>query len=259
MTPLIETRQLTFSYAAAPAVLQGIDLICETASMLAVIGANGSGKSTLIRLLVGLLRPTSGDVLLHGVSLRRWEARQRAQQIAYVPQLVNMAFPFRAIDVVLSGRTPYLGRFEFETAGDEEKARQALAEVDAAHLADRAFTSLSGGERQMVILARALAQEAKLLLLDEPSAALDLKHRASLIRTLVRLRETRQIAVVMVTHDLQLTGIYFDRILALRCGRVAEFGSPEEVLTSDRLCAIYDDPGIRTQRIGGQTVVWVEQ
>jgi iron complex transport system ATP-binding protein len=135
---------------------------------------------------------------------------------------------------------------------------EALESTGAAHLADRSVTALSGGERQMVILARALAQEPRLLLLDEPSTSLDLKHRADLIRTLARLRETRGLSVVMITHDLLLTGSLFDRIVALRSGEVAVQGTPDEVLRSHLLADVYDEPKVRAQRMGSQILVWVE-
>ncbi len=225
--------------------------------MTAVIGANGSGKSTLIRMLAGLLRPLAGAILLDGVALNEWQPRLRAREVAYVPQSTATAFPFRAIDVVLSGRTPHTLRFRFESAHDSQKAMEALDTVGAAHLAGRRFTSLSGGERQMVILARALAQQPRFLLLDEPSSSLDLKHRADLIRTLARLRETKRLSVIMITHDLQLTGS-FDQVLALRGGEVAAAGRPGEVLRDHLLREIYGDPNVRTQRMGDQTLVWVE-
>jgi iron complex transport system ATP-binding protein len=157
----------------------------------------------------------------------------------------------------LSGRTPYLPRFHFEDTADAAKAMEALEAAGAAHLADRCFTSLSGGERQMVILARALAQEPRLLLLDEPSSSLDLKHRANLIRTLARLRETKRLSVLMITHDLQLTSS-FDQILAMRCGEVAAAGAPQEVLREDLLRDVYGDPNVRTERRGDRTLVWVD-
>jgi iron complex transport system ATP-binding protein len=174
-----------------------------------------------------------------------------------VPQSTATAFPFQALDIVLSGRTPHTLQFRFESAHDSEKALEALEDAGAAHLADRCFTSLSGGERQMVILARALAQEPRLLLLDEPSSSLDLKHRADLIRTLVRLRDTKRLSVVMITHDLQLTGS-FDQLLALRSGEVAAAGTPDEVLRDHLLREVYGDPHVRAQRMGDQTLVWVD-
>jgi iron complex transport system ATP-binding protein len=208
-------------------------------------------------MLAGLLRPRAGTIALDDIPLNNWEPRLRARQVAYVPQSTATAFPFRAMDIVLSGRTPYAPKFRFESQRDVEQAMQALESAGAAHLAARPFSSLSGGERQMVILARALAQEPRLLLLDEPSSSLDLKHRANLIRTLVKLREINHVSVIMITHDLQLTSV-FDQLLALRCGEVAAAGRPEEVLRDHLLREVYGDPNVRAHRIGGQTLVWVD-
>jgi iron complex transport system ATP-binding protein len=252
-----EARHLDYGYSNGALVVRDVSLTSIPGSMTAVIGANGSGKSTLIRMLAGLLRPRAGTILLDGVPLNDWQPRLRARQIAYVPQSTATAFPFQVIDIVLSGRTPHTLRFRFEKAHDTEKAMEALENAGAAHLATRGFTSLSGGERQMVILARALAQEARLLLLDEPSSSLDLKHRSDLIRTLVRLRDTKGLSVIMITHDVQLTGS-FDQILALRCGAVAAAGTPDEVLRDHLLREIYGDPHVRAQRMGDQTLVWVD-
>lgn len=256
--PLMEARRLDYSYPAGARAIRDVSLSVEAATMTAVIGSNGSGKSTLIRLLAGLLRPASGTILLDGIPLDAWQPSLRAREIAYMPQTTTTVFPFRAIDVVLSGRTPHTPRFGFESAGDLAIAMEALEAAGAAHLAERCVTALSGGEKQMVILARALAQQPRVLLLDEPAAALDLKHRAELMRTLARLRDTRGLAVVMITHDLQLTGSLFDRILALRCGELAAQGRPEEILQSHLLAEIYDDPNVRAQRIGDQTLVWID-
>ena len=255
--PWFDAHHLDYAYAEGNLVVRDVSLSSTQGSMTAVIGANGSGKSTLIRMLAGLLRPLAGTILLDNVALGDWQPRLRAREIAYVPQSTATAFPFRVIDLVLSGRTPHTLRFRFESAHDSEKAMEALDTVGAAHLAGRCFTSLSGGERQMVILARALAQEPRLLLLDEPSSSLDLKHRADLIRALARLRETTRLSVIMITHDLQLTGS-FDQLLALRGGEVTAAGRPDEVLRDHLLREVYGDPNVRTQRMGDRTLVWVE-
>ena len=257
--PLMETRNVAFAYPGGTRAIRGVSLSIAPASLTSVIGSNGSGKSTLIRLLAGLLRPAAGEILLDGRPLDAWQPRLRAREIAYMPQATMTVFPFRAIDVVLSGRTPHAPRFGFESERDRAIALEALEAAGAAHLAERQVTALSGGERQMVILARGLAQQPRVLLLDEPAAALDLKHRADLMRTLARLRDTRGLSVVMVTHDLQLSGSLFDRIVALRCGELAAQGRPEEILQSALLAGIYDDPKVRTQRIGDQTMVWIER
>jgi iron complex transport system ATP-binding protein len=253
----LEARALGYAYTGGSLVVRGVSLTSAPGTMTAVIGSNGSGKSTLIRMLAGLLRPRTGNIVLGGLPFETWEPRLRAREIAYVPQSTATVFPFPVLDMVLSGRTPHTQRFRFESANDVERAMAALATVGAAHLAARSFTSLSGGERQMVILARALAQEPRVLLLDEPSSSLDLKHRAALIRTLTELRSTRDISAIMITHDLQLTGA-FDQVVALRCGEVAAAGTPDEVLRDHLLRDIYGDPNVRAQRIGDQTLVWVD-
>jgi iron complex transport system ATP-binding protein len=252
-----EARNLAYAYGNGPLVVNDVSLNAAPGSMTAVIGANGSGKSTLIRMLAGLLKPRSGSILLGGISLDEWEPRLRAREIAYVPQLTTTVFPFPVLDLVLSGRSPHAVRFRFESKHDVEKARDALHLAGALHLAARPFTSLSGGERQMVILARALAQEPRLLLLDEPSSSLDLKHRAALIRTLTQLHQSRNLSAIMVTHDIQLA-CAFDRVVALRCGQVVASGTPDEVLNDRLLRDIYSDPNVRAQRIGDQTLVWVD-
>ena len=256
--PLLEARGLSYAYADGPPVVRGVSVAAPRASLTAIIGANGSGKSTLIRMLAGLFQPAAGEVLLDERPLAGWPPRSRAREIAYMPQTAATAFPFPALDVVLSGRTPHLPRFQLEGARDREIAMEALEAAGAAHLAARPVTALSAGERQMVSLARALAQQPRVLLLDEPSSALDLKHRAALMRALARLRDERGLAIVMITHDLQLTGSLFDRILALRAGEPAAYGRPEEVLRSELLAEIYGEPNVRAQRIGSQTLVWIE-
>src|SRR4051812_8519598 len=218
----------------------------------ALVGANGSGKSTLIRLLAGLLRPKAGEVLFGGVSLARIEPRERARRFAYVPQTVSTVFPFTALEVVLTGRSPYTTRFRFESARDMEAARAALAAVDAAHLEARPVTELSGGERQMVALARALAQQPECLLLDEPSAALDLKHRAGLIRHLRRLRDEQAMTALIITHDLMLLDPVFDSVFAMRRGEVVAAGTPSEVLREDTLAEIYSDEHVRARQAFGR-------
>jgi iron complex transport system ATP-binding protein len=226
--------------------------------MTAIIGANGCGKSTLIRLLAGLLEPAHGTVLYRGTSLKQHNRRELAKHLAYVPQTTARAFPFTSLEVVLTGRTPHSSPFRLENHEDLERAMQALETVGMPHLAYRRITELSGGERQLVSVARALAQEPECLLLDEPSSSLDLKHRAGLIRTLRDLRRRDGLTVLMVTHDLNLLDPGFDRVFAMRCGAIITSGRPEEVIRDQQLADIYDDPFIRARRVDGQLCVWSE-
>lgn len=216
--PLLEARNVHFAYSPGMPVVRDVSLTLPRGALCGIIGANGCGKSTLIRLFAGVLLPVAGEVRLNGVPLRAVAAREAARRIAYVPQTAPAAFPFTALEVVLTGRSPHVPRHGFESEQDRLIALDALATVEALHLASRPITELSGGERQMVSLARALAQEPECLLLDEPSAALDLKHRAALIRTLARLRDTRGLSALVVTHDLHLMDPAFDCVFALRCG-----------------------------------------
>ncbi|MFQ5791208.1 MAG: ABC transporter ATP-binding protein, partial [Acidobacteriota bacterium] len=184
--------------------------------------------------------------------------RRRATRIAYVPQAQTTVFPFTALEVVLTGRSPYTSRFRFENAQDRVVALESLAAVDARHLAERPVTELSGGERQLVAVARALSQQADCLLLDEPSASLDLKHRAQVLSTLRRLREEQGMTGLVVTHDLQFLDPGFDRVYAMRNGRIVAEGAPVEVLREEELAQVYDDRHVRTRRVEGRTFVWSE-
>lgn len=255
---LLEARDLGFAYPGGPAVICGASLRLRRASVSALIGANGSGKSTLIRLLCGLLRPQRGEVLFAGANLHAMEARRRAQLIGYVPQTTHTVFPFTALEVVLTGRSPYTPRFRFENERDRRIALAALTAVEAAHLAERPMTELSGGERQMVMLARALAQEPTCLLLDEPSSSLDLRHRAAFVRHLRRLRDERGLTALVVTHDLALVDARFDQVCAMRCGAIVAAGSPREVLREEVLRDVYADAKIRALAADGHVFVWSE-
>lgn len=256
--PVLEACSLKFGYVAAQPVIGDLSLALEQRSLCAFIGSNGSGKSTLIRLLAGILKPASGDVLLHGRNLARTSRQETAKRLAYVPQSWTMVFPFTALEVVLTGRSPHRPPFRLENENDHAIAMQALSLVEASHLAERPVTALSTGEQQLVAVARALAQQPECLLLDEPSASLDLRHRVALMRTLVRLRDSLGLAICVVTHDLHLIDRSFDRVLALRKGRLIVDDRPEHVLNDSTLAEIYEDPAVRTHSFEGRTLVWCD-
>jgi iron complex transport system ATP-binding protein len=225
--------------AGSRPILRDVTLALHPGEVLTLAGPNGAGKTTLFRVASRVLRPTAGSVTLLGRPLADWPRRELARVLAVVPQDATIAFPFRVGEVVLMGRSPHLGTLGFETRADLDCAREALARVGIEALADRSVLELSGGERQLVLLARALAQDPRVLLLDEPTAHLDLRHRvrvAALVRELVRDGRS----ALVVSHDLGLASRSGDRIALMRGGELRALGRPREVLTPQLLRETFD-------------------
>lgn len=235
----LEFREVRFAYPGAP-VFRGFDLTVSRGEMLALLGPNGSGKTTFVRLASASVRPDSGTVHLFGDDLRSLPARERARRVAVVPQQTSPVFEFTVLQMALLGRSPHQGLLGLESDRDLEVAREALVRTDIAHMADRRFHSLSGGERQRVLIARALAQETPLLLLDEPTAFLDLRHRLEAYELLRRLNRDEGITVVLVSHDLNLAARYCDRLVLLRSGEVVADGAPNAVIRPGPLREVYE-------------------
>jgi iron complex transport system ATP-binding protein len=234
---VIELERVTTGYGDRAAVRE-VSLRIDRGEMVGIIGPNGSGKSTLLRLLSGVLRAWSGNIAIAGKPIAAYTPRQLGQRVGVVPQETHIDFPFTVMEVVLFGRTPHLGAFSFESARDLAVARQAMERTAVGHLAARRITELSGGERQRVIVARALAQEPSILVLDEPSAFLDLRHQVEVYDLLSDLR-AEGLTIVTVLHDLNLAGLYCDRVVLLADGRVFCVGEPATVLTYPTLTQVY--------------------
>ena len=215
-------------------VLSGVDLALHSGELLGLLGCNGAGKTSLLRIATRVLDPTAGRVTLAGRPLAAHSRRELAQRIAIVPQHLDVPFPFRADEIVRMGRAPHLGLLGFESRADVALAERAMDDMDIRALGERSILELSGGERQLVAIARGLAQATPVLLLDEPTAFLDLRHRVQL---LARLRELARAgrAVLVVSHDLGLAARFCDRLALLAGGRVSALGPPREVLTPAHL------------------------
>ena len=223
-------KGVSFSYLNSFSLRQ-IDLKIKTGEMVALIGPNGSGKTTLIKLAAGVLAPGHGEILLDGASLKSLPRREIARRIAVVPQYFYMPFAFTVGEVVMLGRTPFIRALSGETERDHTVAGRAMELTGIKRFSSHAFNELSGGERQKVVLAMAVAQEPKLLLLDEPTAHLDINHQVAILELVKGLNREQGVTVVGAMHDLNLAALYFDRLILLKEGAVFTEGSPSAVLT----------------------------
>jgi iron complex transport system ATP-binding protein len=236
---LLEARGLRYRHPGGSRdALAGASISVASGEVVAAIGPNAAGKSTLARLCCGLLAPQQGAISLQGTPLAQLTRRERARRVAFLPQNPPHDLSFTAREVALMGRAPHLGLWSLEGPHDLESARAALEEFDAEDLADRPVSQLSGGERQRVFLARAFAQEAALLVLDEPTAALDLAHQVLLVNALRRKARDGG-GALLVLHDLALAGAACDRLSLLDRGQVIAEGTPAEVLRPEVLSPVY--------------------
>jgi iron complex transport system ATP-binding protein len=236
------------------AVLHACTLPIARGEVVAIVGPNGAGKSTLLRALAGLLRPSSGSVRLDGVDIATLGRRELARRIAVVPQIFDTLFPFTVREVVALGRTARLGTFGGPSRGDLAAVDRAIADLDLANLASRRIDRLSGGERQRAVLAMALAQEADVLLLDEPTVHLDPAHQVVMLRLVRELACTRGLAVAAVLHDLNLAAAMATRLAVLADGRIVCDAAPETVISAELIRDVFG-PGLVVGRHDGRPIV----
>jgi iron complex transport system ATP-binding protein len=234
---LIEIQALAFGHPGRT-LGSNFNLTIHAGEVLCVLGPNGGGKTTLFRTLLGLIPAHGGNILLHGKALIDCAPAERARAMAYVPQANNFAFAFTVSDLVLMGRTAHLGLFAQPGAGDLEAANAAIAELKIAHLADKIFAQISGGERQLTLIARALAQASPLLIMDEPTASLDFGNQSLILHEILRLKASGR-SVLFCTHDPDQALQCADRALLLHRGNALALGSPREVVTAANLRTLY--------------------
>ncbi len=251
MKAAVEVHRLAYRYGRS-AILQDLSFTVAAGAFFIILGPNGSGKTTLMKILAGHLRPRRGRVRILGRNIRGYSRRQLACRMAYLPQLVHLDFPMSVRDLVLMGRSPHLGMLGLERQEDHRLAQNAMRYTNVLHLADRRMDQLSGGEQQRVLIARAICQQPQIILLDEPTAALDLAHQVAVMDLMERLKHDKSITVVMISHDVNLAAMYADRLLLLKDGGILGLGPPGEVLHHERLEKAYGCPVLVTESpLGG--------
>ncbi|MGM0603453.1 MAG: ABC transporter ATP-binding protein [Bacillota bacterium] len=235
---MIDIKKLEFKYGSLN-ILKKIDLFLEEKSFVGIIGPNGSGKSTLLKNISNILQPDKGSILIDNVSLSKYQAKDLAKKIAVVPQNTNIDFNFNVYNIIMMGRNPYQDRWGRITDQDKEMVKRAMALTDTYNLAEKNINELSGGERQRVIIARALAQDPEVLLLDEPTSNLDINYQGEIYDILSYLNKELSITIVAVSHDLNLTAQYCEKLVLLDEGKIHSVGTAEEVLTEENIAGVY--------------------
>lgn len=238
MTPGIRVQGLACSYGNGP-VLEDISLTVRQGDFFMVLGPNGSGKTTLLKAIAGIVKPQQGELSILGRPVQDYSRKELARVLGLVQQLAPVDFPFTVQEVVLMGRAPHLGLLGIEKQEDLALAQEAMIFTGVAHLAKRRLDRLSGGECQRVFIARAICQTPRIILLDEPTASLDLAHQIKVMDLLYRLREEKGVTVVMVSHDLNIAAMYGNDLVLLKNGRIVRQGPPETVLAAEALHQAY--------------------
>lgn len=247
-THVLEARELAFEYRPGRLVLRGVSFAAAAGRLMCVLGPNGSGKTTLLRCLLGQLKPCAGQLLLDGRDVGRFSTRGLARLLAYVPQFPQSAFAFTVQELVLMGRFAHTGVMGLATEQDLAVTRLAMQMTGCLEFADRTMEELSGGEAQCVMIARALAQQPALMLLDEPTSHLDMKNQLMIYKMMTRLAHDWQMAVLCVSHDINVAAQHADELLLMRNGQVIAHGKPRDVIRQDTLEELY---GVGIELIDG--------
>lgn len=238
MQSLVKVNNLSGGYDKT-LVIKGISFEVKKGEFLGIIGPNGSGKSTLLKLMTRVLHPSSGRIFIEAKDIKSMGLKEFCRKVAFVPQDTLINFSFSVEEIVLMGRIPHLGRMQFERKSDFSIAHNALSLTDTLHIKEKDINELSAGERQRVIIAKALAQEPELLLLDEPTSHLDIGHQVQILDLLKKLNRREGLTVAVVMHDLNLASEYCSRIMLINEGRIFRDGLPEHVLTYENIEAVY--------------------
>lgn len=252
---MLALEGVAYGYEGARQAVHGVSCRIGARELVALAGPNGSGKSTLLKLAARVLAPHAGNITFENKPLADWNGKEYARRVGYLPQDPDPTFPMRAIEVVVSGRAPFLGRFSWESASDYEAAEEALALCDATPLAQRYLDEMSGGERKRVFLARVLAGRPQMILLDEPLSALDVSHVQQFSALLRDVVDRTGATVVFASHDLNWAAAYSDRMLVMQRGALALDAAPSEVMRPERMRELFGFEGVAVQAGGRQWIV----
>lgn len=241
---MISLKKIEYSYnnpaGEIPFKLGPVNLEIEKGEKVSILGPNGSGKSTLLKIIAGVIKPDSGEMRIDKNSYSDYSIRDLAKKIAFVPQNTLSVYPFTVYEIVMMGRTPYLNYFGYENNSDCEIVEEALNSVDMLHLKDKSIMQISGGEVQRAFIARALAQQSEIVLLDEPNSHLDIKHQIDLFNLVNELRDSKNITFISVSHDINLAIHFFERSILLRNGEIAFDGETRNVINRDNIKSVFD-------------------
>ena len=238
MDKAVDVKNLNYYYGKT-LILSNVSFFVPENNFFIIIGPNGSGKTTLMKILAGIIKPQQGKLKILGAPAESYSRKKLARHISFVPQTIAEDFPFTVMELVLMGRSPYLGLLGLESGKDKEFAMQALSFTGVEHLAKRRIDKLSGGERQRVFIARAICQDPDIILLDEPTASLDIAHQIRIMDLLEKLKEKKKITVIMVSHDINLAAMYAGSLLLLKDGKILNLGIPEDVINFQTLEETY--------------------
>ena len=238
---ILQLEDVSFAYNREP-VVNHLSMRVKSGEFVGILGPNGSGKSTLLKLLAGILKPDCGNVLFQNKKLHDYKRKVLAQSLAWLPQEHEMVFPFRVAEIILMGRHPYMSPWQFEGRKDLDIADRAMAITETTALSTRQFNEISGGEKQRVMMACAIAQEPEVLLLDEPTTALDIKYQLEILNILQRLNRDNGMTLLLAMHDLHLASKYCQRLILIDQGKIVKDGTPDEVLQKEILETVYRVP-----------------
>lgn len=251
---MLEVEDVHYSYHARREILKGVSFTVDDGEILCLLGSNGVGKTTLLRCLLGFMRPSSGTIRVDGQDAARLTVRERAHHMAYVPQYSSLAFPYTAREVVLMGRVSHLSGGAGHSAEDQRAVDEALERLQVTHLADRRYQEMSGGEKQMVLVARALAQQARLLVMDEPTANLDYHNQVKILAA-IRYLAGQGLRILMTSHYPDHAFLACSKVALMSDGRIVSLGDPDDVVTSESLTALYDTPvHVARTEVGGVSI-----